>query len=73
VRRKSPTPQPVPDDFALYSARQVADILNLSTTTVAAMEKRGQLIPVRIGRTVRYKRAEVDRFLASLTATADNV
>jgi hypothetical protein len=37
------------------------------------MEKRGQLIPVRIGRTVRYKRTEVERFLASLTATADNI
>jgi hypothetical protein len=58
----------VPDAAALLTAAQVRAVAQIGETLLAQLEKRGLLIPVRIGRVVRYKRSDVEAFISSLSA-----
>lgn len=54
---------------ALLTIREVAEILKLCEKSVwIATAPRGNLRCVRVGRSVRYSRSEVDRFVRSLEA-----
>jgi excisionase family DNA binding protein len=63
-------PPSIPD-AELLTVKQVADVLQLSDTTLRMLERRKQLLPVRVGRNVRYRRVELLRFLDSLSSTAN--
>jgi hypothetical protein len=70
LKRIAGTPPSIPD-AELLTIKQVADVLQLSDTTLKTLEGKRLLIPVRIGRNVRYRRAELLRFLDSLSSTAN--
>jgi excisionase family DNA binding protein len=55
-------------DTAVYSRRQLSDLLDVSERHVDRMVRTGQ-IPglVRVGRLVRFRRVVIDRWLAGET------
>jgi excisionase family DNA binding protein len=63
-------PPSIPD-AELLTVKQVADVLQLSDTTLRMLELKKRLLPVRVGRNVRYRRAELLRFLDALSGTAN--
>lgn len=56
--------KPSSPEAALLSVKQVQDILGVSRITLRRMEKAGALIPIRIGRAVRYDSSAIDQFLS---------
>jgi len=58
------------DEAPLFTAQEVADRLRVTVRTVQRLETEGTLIPVRVGRAVRYRREDVDEFLAQGRASA---
>lgn len=48
----------------LLSVKETADLLRVSRVTLRQMEKRGDLLPVRIGRRVLYRRSDIDAALS---------
>lgn len=58
----------------LLTRTQAAEYLNIKTQTLAAWacNKRYPLPMVKIGRTVRYKLSELERFIAMRTADLTN-
>lgn len=55
----------LPDLSPLFSRKEVADLLNVSTRTVARWELTGVLKPIRLSRrAVRYSPQEIQRFVA---------
>ena len=50
-------------DQKLYTRAQVAKMLCLSERTVFTLDKIGKLPSLRIGRSVRYSSAQIDRFV----------
>lgn len=48
----------------LLTRDEVADLLRVSRRTVERMEDSGQLQAIRIGRQVRYRRADVDALIS---------
>ena len=60
-----PAPDPAPEEPAegLLSVAQTAKLLNVSRSTLGRMETDGILLPVRLGRAVRYDPKTIDDFL----------
>jgi excisionase family DNA binding protein len=54
----------------LLTVQEVADLLRVTVRTVQRMEADRTLLPVRIGRAVRYRREDVQAFLDQQQATA---
>jgi excisionase family DNA binding protein len=65
-------PQPLWDvmaaDRLLLTPEEAAKVLRIGRTTVYALMKRGELRPVRIGRSCRISQAEVERYVRRLQA-----
>jgi excisionase family DNA binding protein len=57
------TPRP-----AVLTPRQASYYLQVSLSKLRKLEKDGTLLPVRIGRAVRYRRVDIERYLNSLAA-----
>jgi excisionase family DNA binding protein len=51
----------------LMSRRDVAQLFRCSPMTIIRMESAGTLTPVRIGKLVRHKRADIAGFIAAHT------
>jgi excisionase family DNA binding protein len=51
---------------AVFTPRQASTYIQVSLSKLRKLEKDGVLLPIRIGRAVRYRRADVDRYLNSL-------
>ncbi len=51
-------------ESALLSVRQVLELLHISRTTLYRLEQDGILIPIRIGRSVRYDPETLNRYLS---------
>jgi len=54
----------------LLTAREVADRLGLSTETVLAWVRRGELPAFRLGRAVRFRESDLDEWLAKRATAA---
>ncbi len=52
------------DGGILLSVKETAELLHVSRVTLREMEKRGELLPVRIGRRVLYRRSDIDAALS---------
>ena len=50
--------------LGLATAGQAQQYLSLSRTSLWRLERRGALIPVRLGRTLRYRWADIQRLAA---------
>ena len=57
-------------DAMLVTPEEAARLLRVGRTTVYALMKRGHLRPVHIGRSCRLPRAELERYVDGLTASA---
>ena len=55
----------VPDSGCYMTKAQVAKMLEVTVRTVDSLMKRGLLVYLKIGRTVRFKRADVEEHLRS--------
>jgi len=54
----------------LLSRTDVAQMLGLSLRTVERMEEKGELpAPVRLGRLVRFRASDIERYISRLRAT----
>jgi len=49
----------------LLTRKDVMALFSVSQPTVIRLEAAGKLTPVRIGRSVRYQRSEVEQYIAS--------
>ncbi len=59
------------EDNTLLTARQAADILQIRAQTLACWRMTGKYLPfIRVGRSVRYRRGDVEAFIASRTVGA---
>lgn len=54
----------------LYTTSEVCELLAMSRPTLEGFVNRGQIIPVRDGRWVRYSEFELDRFVMNLQRRA---
>ena len=54
----------------LVTPREAAKVLQISEKTLYTLTKRGDISATRIGKSVRYSQAELARFVASATTTA---
>ncbi len=63
-------PQPLRDVLAadplLLTPEEAATVLRIGRTTIYALMKVGELRPVRIGRSCRLPRTELERYVRSL-------
>lgn len=57
------TPPPITAD-ALLTTTEVAQLLRVSRTFVYTETREGALPAIRLGRAVRYRRSDVDNYLA---------
>lgn len=56
---------PVTDFLALLTRQQVADLLGISLVTLWRWDQEGRLPALRLGpQTVRYRREDIDEFIA---------
>src|SRR3954453_3226415 len=55
-----------PSDALLLTPEEAAKVLRLGRTTVFALMKAGELLPVHIGRSCRLSRAELERYVSRL-------
>ena len=61
-----------PPTDEMLTVRDMASLLRITTRAVHAQRSRGKLPnPIRIGRLVRWRRAEVERWLLEKQADAD--
>lgn len=60
-----PTPE-----ASLLTSQEVADRLRVTVRTLQRLEADRLLLPIRIGRAIRYRREDVDAFIASRKASA---
>ena len=51
----------------LLTVREVAQYLDVSPMTVHRLTRRGELFPVRVGGSVRYTWAEIERYVQENT------
>ena len=56
----------LPSDPLLLTPEEAATVLCVGRTTVYAMMKAGDLLPVHIGRSCRISRAELERYVRRL-------
>jgi excisionase family DNA binding protein len=54
---------------ALMTAREVADLLGVSTETVLRWTRRGELPAFRLNRAIRFREEDIDRWLAERATT----
>ncbi len=57
-----------PDPLRLLNSRQVRELLAIGERTLRDAYQRGDLRPVRIGRLVRFRACDVERFVAERLA-----
>ncbi len=50
----------------LMSKKEVAEYLSVSTKTIERLVQRGELPQYKIGKTVRYKKEDVEKYLESI-------
>jgi predicted DNA-binding transcriptional regulator AlpA len=63
-RRTRPAPLTIPPDGeGLLSEAEARAALSVSRGTLWRLEKRGQLLPVRIGKSVRWRMSDLRAFL----------
>jgi excisionase family DNA binding protein len=55
----------------LVSARQAAELLGIGRTTLYELIGRGAIVPVRIGRCVRFPVRELEAFVEELAVSAE--
>jgi excisionase family DNA binding protein len=60
-------------DQLLLTPEEAATVLRVGRTTVYALMKAGELNPVRIGRSCRLSRAELERYVRRLDALQSRV
>ena len=60
-------------DRLLLTPEQAAEVLSVGRTTVYALMKEGKLRPVHIGRSTRFSRAELERYVSRLDAPPPDV
>lgn len=53
----------------LWGRRRTASALDVSTRTVDNLVESGQLVPVRIGKRVMFRRSEIERFVQKSHST----
>lgn len=54
----------------LLTVQETASLLKVHRRTLERWERSGQLVPIRLGPgTVRYRREDIDRFLAQKAAS----
>ena len=67
-------PKPLRDgqaaDTLLLTPEEAATLLGVGRTTIFALIKAGELRPVHIGRSCRFSRAELQRYVRCLEAPA---
>jgi len=51
------------DEKEFYTVKELADLLEITTTTVYRMMRRGQIAYYSIGRAKRFRKADVESFL----------
>lgn len=61
----------LPSDDRLYTIREAAEFLRLSTRTVREYVKRGELSGKIIGNRWRFRRADLDAFFANAPRSWD--
>lgn len=61
IKEQLSRPQQTP---VLLTRKQAAQVYSVSEKTLANREKSGDLIPVRMGGTVRYRREDLDAYVA---------
>ena len=62
-RRSAPAAQPSAELETLLTTSEVAQVLRQSPTTVTRHIDSGTLVALKIGRSVRVKKSEVQRFI----------
>jgi excisionase family DNA binding protein len=60
----------IPDGAAFLTLDQVSNLLQLSRTTLVKLAAEGTLQFVRVGSCIRYRKADVDRFIATAVTGA---
>jgi excisionase family DNA binding protein len=60
-------------DAMLVTPEEAARLLRVGRTTVYALIKHGHLRPIHIGRSCRLPRAELERYIDGLAASASSV
>lgn len=65
-----PKPDP-PNPADILEAEEVAALLKIGKSTVYTMRRTGELVGFTIGESVRFRRADVDRYIDQRIA-ADN-
>ena len=50
----------------LLTEAEAGGVLHLSRTTLRKLWREGKLVPIKIGRSVRYTQQDVDAFVAQL-------
>lgn len=63
--KELPLQPPQPKEDASLSREQTARKLGVSYPTLRKLEQSGKLRPFRVGRSVKYRLLEVDRFMGS--------
>ena len=64
----SSTQYPTADNYPLYTASEVAELLNLKRSTVISMLNEGRLSGIYIGESVRFRPKDIDAFINGCTA-----
>lgn len=54
----------------LYTTAETCELLAMSKWTLQGFVDRGQIIPIRDGRWVRYSQLEIDRFVVNMQRRA---
>ncbi|TVR20724.1 MAG: helix-turn-helix domain-containing protein [Ilumatobacter sp.] len=58
-------------DQLLLTITQASTILNIGRSTIYELIWAGQLTPVQLGRSVRFRRTDLEHFVDSMTGVAD--
>ena len=57
----------------LLTEVEAGAVLHLSRTTLRKLWRAGKLVPLKIGRSVRYTQADIDRFVRRLSEADDRL
>jgi putative molybdopterin biosynthesis protein len=63
-------PQPVEREKDFYTTQELADLWELKPVTIYRLVERGELPAYTIGKSKRYKKSDVDAYLASRRSVA---
>ncbi len=59
------------DSKILYKQAEAAELLGISRATLWRLVASGQILPVRLGALVRFRRSELERFAAAAEAVPE--